>query len=102
MIGTHLQRAYLFNAAGYTCLYCRGSAWDVYAEENGTERPRTLRFEIDHRTTRRRLPDRKGFDPRNLVVACRSCSTIKAEMLKSRFMRELESLTSAVSRKRER
>jgi hypothetical protein len=102
MIGTHLQRAYLFNAAAYTCLYCRRSAWGVYAEENGTERPRTLRFEIDHRTTRRRLPDPKGFDPRNLVVACRSCNTIKAEMLESRFMRELESLTSAVLRKRER
>lgn len=98
-IGSHLQRAFLFNDAGYTCLYCRRSASGVYAEEYENERPRTLRFEIDHRRTRRRLPDQERFDPENLVVACRSCNTIKGEMPERRFMHELESLSSAVLRK---
>lgn len=32
-IGTHIQRAFLFNAVGYRSLYCRRTAWGVYAEE---------------------------------------------------------------------
>ena len=99
-VGSHLQRAFLFNAAGYTCLYCGRTAWGVCAEETGTEPRRTLRFEVDHGTTRRRLPDPARFDPANLVVACRSCNTIKAEMTEGRFRRELESLASAVHRAR--
>ena len=96
-IGLHLQRAFLFNAARYSCVYCGRTAWSVYAEKTGREPRRTLRFEIDHRMTRRRLTDPHRFDPANLVVACRSCNTIKAEMLESRFRRELESLAKAVS-----
>jgi hypothetical protein len=94
----HFQRAFLFNAAGYACTYCRRTAWSVYAEETGEEPRRTLRFEIDHRITRRRLTDPARFDLANLVVACRSCNTIKAEMTEHRFVRELESLASAVHR----
>ena len=94
----HLQRALLLNAAGYTCFYCCRTAWGVYVEAAEGEPRRTLRFEIDHRTTRRRLPDPRAFDPDNLVVACRSCNTIKGEMQESRFRRELQSLASAVCR----
>lgn len=99
-IGLHLLRAFLFNAAAYSCLYCGRTAWDVYSEDTGTEPRRTLRFEIDHRTTRRRLGDPDLFDPANLVVACRSCNTIKGELPEARFRRELESLASAVHRAR--
>ena len=42
--------------------------------------------------TRRRLTDPERFDPRNLVAACRSYNTIKAEMSEERFLRELGSL----------
>lgn len=51
-VGSHLLRAFLLNRAGYSCLYCERTAWNVYYEEAGSEPPRTLRFEIDHRTTR--------------------------------------------------
>ncbi len=96
VIGVHLLRAFLLNRAGYACLYCRGTAWGVHQEDAGSEPPRTLRFEVDHRTTRRRLPHPHRFDLENLVIACRSCNTIKAEMAESRFRRELLSLASAV------
>lgn len=96
-IRERLQRAFLLNAAGYTCLYCGRTAWGVYAEKAGTEPPRTLRFEIDHRTPRREVAgaDQTG----NLVVACRSCNTIKGEMIEERFLAELRSLAAAVERK---
>lgn len=68
----HFQRAFLLNTGAYTCAYCGRTAWDVYAEETGRTDRRTLRFEVDHRITRRRLRDPKKFDPENLVVACRS------------------------------
>jgi 5-methylcytosine-specific restriction endonuclease McrA len=97
-VSTHLQRAFLFNAAGYTCLYCGRSAWGVLGERTGPEPRRTLRFEIDHRTTRRRLAGPERFNPKNLVVACRSCNAVKAEMLETRFRLELESLARAVVR----
>jgi hypothetical protein len=96
----HFQRSYLLNAAGYRCEYCRRSAWDVYAEDTGKEPRRTLRFELDDRITRRRLDDPGRFDPENLVAACRSCNTIKAEMSEGRFLRELESLALGFVRSR--
>ena len=99
-IQTHFQRAFLLNASGYTCPYCRRTAWGVYAEECGGAPGRTLRFEIDHRITRRRLKDPGRFDPKNLVAACRSCNVIKAEMLEHSFLLELASLGRAVNRTR--
>jgi 5-methylcytosine-specific restriction endonuclease McrA len=92
----HLQRAFLLNKGSYTCFYCRRTAWGVYAEESGEATRRTLRFEVDHRRTRRRLPDASRFDAENLVAACRSCNVIKGEMLEQRFLRELKSLSRAV------
>jgi len=90
----HLLRAFLLNKSGYTCKYCSRSAWGVYAEQAGTEPPRTLRFEMDHLTPRRKLTD--PSDPANLVIACRSCNTIKGEMAEGRFRLELKSLAAAV------
>lgn len=95
-VGSHLQRALLLNFAGYTCAYCGRTAWGVYAERVRKEPPRTLRFELDHRITRRRLANPEAFDAKNLVVACRSCNTIKGEMEVGRFFCELESLAAAV------
>ncbi len=92
----HFQRAFLLNAAGYTCAYCHRTAWGVYAEDHDGEPPRTLRFEVDHRKTRRSLTDPEHFDAHNLVAACRSCNVIKAEMPERRFLFELESLSRAV------
>jgi hypothetical protein len=40
-----------------------------------------------------------GSHANNLVVACRSCNTIKGEMTEERFSAELRSLTDAVHRK---
>jgi 5-methylcytosine-specific restriction endonuclease McrA len=99
-IGFHLRRALLFNDAGYTCCYCGRTAWGVYGEQIEGEERRTLRLEIDHRNTRRRLKDSTKFDPKNLVIACRSCNAIKAEMTVDRFLHELDSLASAVVLKR--
>ncbi|MGH9896825.1 MAG: HNH endonuclease, partial [bacterium] len=93
----HFQRALLLNEAGYTCAYCRRSAWGVLDEDTGDQPRRTLRFEVDHETTRRRLRDRNRFDAKNLVIACRSCNTVKAEMRMERFLIELKSLARAVS-----
>jgi len=93
----HFQRALLLSEAGYTCAYCRRSAWSVLAEGAAGQPRRTLRFEIDHQTTRRRLKDRNRFDAQNLVIACRSCNTVKAEMTMERFLIELKSLARAVS-----
>jgi 5-methylcytosine-specific restriction endonuclease McrA len=93
----HLQRAFLLNASGYTCEYCGRTAWGVYTENAGTEPPRTLRFEMDHRTPRRKMTnpdDHLG----SLVIACRSCNTIKGEMPEGRFRLELKSLAAAVHR----
>jgi hypothetical protein len=92
----HFQRALLLNEAGYACAYCRRTAWGVLSEDTGDQPRRTLRFEVDHETTRRRLKDRDVFEARNLVIACRSCNTIKAEMTKERFLIELKSLARAV------
>ena len=92
----HFQRAFLLNASGYKCTYCHRTAWSVFEEKCGHESPRTLRFEIDHYTTRRRLPDPDRFDPGNLVAACRSCNTIKAEMSVERFLAELASLGGSI------
>jgi len=92
----HLLRAFLLNKFGYSCRYCGRSAWGVYGELAGTEAPRTLRFEMDHLTPRRKLAD--PSDPDSLVIACRSCNTIKGEMTKERFWLELRSLASAVQR----
>lgn len=95
----HFQRAFLLNAAGYTCVYCRRSAWSVYGERVPDEAPRTLRFEIDHQTPTRRANSRKAADAiSNLVIACRSCNTIKGEMEKGRFLAELRSLARATQR----
>jgi 5-methylcytosine-specific restriction endonuclease McrA len=94
-LNRHFQRAFLLNAGGYACYYCGRTAWGVYAEEVDGNR-RTLRFEIDHRTTRRRLSDRERFDPGNLVAACRSCNVIKGEMLEEQLRAELSSLAAAV------
>ena len=93
---THFQRAFLLNASGYACPYCRRTAWGVYAEECGSAPRRTLRFEVDHRITRRRLTDPDRFDPKNLVAACRSCNVIKAEMREDSFLLELACLSRAV------
>jgi hypothetical protein len=49
----HLQRAFLLNESGYSCVYCGRTAWGVYADKAEGERPRTLRFEMDHRTPKR-------------------------------------------------
>jgi 5-methylcytosine-specific restriction endonuclease McrA len=92
----HLQRAFLLNKGSYTCFYCRRTDWGVYGEESGEATPRTLRFEVEHRRTRRRLPDPSRFNVENLVAACRSCNAIKGEMLVERFWCELESLSRAV------
>jgi 5-methylcytosine-specific restriction endonuclease McrA len=92
----HFQRAFLLNAAGYRCCYCHRTAWGVYAETRERERPRTLRFEVDHKVTRQRLRDPEQFDPTNLVAACRSCNVIKAELPIERFLEELASLSRAV------
>jgi 5-methylcytosine-specific restriction endonuclease McrA len=97
---THFQRAFLLDAAGYRCPYCQRTAWGVYGEKCKSEAPRTLRFEVDHRTTRQRLKDRNRFDPKNLVTACRSCNVIKAEMTVDRFLFELGSLSRSVQRPR--
>ena len=94
---THFQRAFLLNASGYTCPFCRRTAWGVYAEECEGATRRTLRFEVDHRITRRRLSDPDRFDAKNLVAACRSCNVIKAEMLEDKFLFELASLSRAVN-----
>jgi 5-methylcytosine-specific restriction endonuclease McrA len=94
----HLQRAFMLNASGYTCEYCRRTAWGVYDENAGAEPRRTLRFEMDHRTPRRRMADPNDFNPGNVVIACRSCNTIKGEMPEDRFLLELKSLASAVHR----
>ena len=96
----HLQRAFLLNEQGYACVYCGRTAWGTFAEDTGRESRRTLRFEVDHKTTRRRLPDRDLFDPQNLVIACRSCNTIKAELTPERFEIELRSLARAVVAKK--
>ena len=92
----HFQRALLLNEAGYACHYCGCTAWGVLAEDSGESSKRTLRFEVDHKTTRRRLPDRHQFDAHNLVMACRSCNTVKAEMTIERFLVELKSVAQAV------
>ncbi len=91
----HFQRAFLLNAGGYSCAYCHRTAWGVFEEQCQGESPRTLRFEVDHYTTRGRLADRDGFDPKNLVAACRSCNVIKGEMPASRFLSELASLANS-------
>jgi len=96
----HFQRAFLLNAGGYTCAYCGRTAWGVYEEKCHGELPRTLRFEVDHRTTRGRLEDPSRFDPKNLVAACRSCNVVKGEMSPKRFLAELESLGNAVGQRR--
>jgi len=93
----HFQRAFVLNAGGYACAYCGRTAWEVYEEHYDDESPRTLRFEVDHHITRGRLPDPSRFDPKNLVVACRSCNVIKGEMTVRRFRIELESLAAAVA-----
>lgn len=92
----HLLRAFLLNKSGYACKYCGRSAWGVYAEQAGAEPPRTLRFEMDHLTPRRKLTD--PSDLANLVIACRSCNTIKGEMAEERLRHELKSLAAAVQR----
>jgi hypothetical protein len=46
------------------------------------------------------LDDPERFDAENLVVACRSCNTIKAEMSEEHFLRELESLALGFLRSR--
>jgi 5-methylcytosine-specific restriction endonuclease McrA len=92
----HFQRAFLLNTGGYTCAYCHRTAWGVFAEKCEAELPRTLRFEVDHHTTRGRLADPEVFDPKNLVAACRSCNVIKGEMSVQRFLAELDSLGSAL------
>ena len=97
----HFQRAFLLNASGYRCEYCGRSAREVFDEETGIEPRRTLRFEIDHRMTRRRIQNPDRFDPKNLVIACRSCNTIKAEMPEARFLQELKSLALAVAAQRQ-
>jgi 5-methylcytosine-specific restriction endonuclease McrA len=97
----HFQRAFLLNEAGYRCQYCGRSAHGVFDEDTGTEPRRTLRFEVDHRTTRRRILDPHRFDPHNLVIACRSCNTIKAEMTEAQFLIELQSLAMAILRHHE-
>ena len=94
----HFQRAFLLNAAGYTCTYCHRTAWGVFEEKCEGELPRTLRFEVDHQTTRGRLADPNRFDPENLVAACRSCNVVKGEMPVSRFLSELKSLGGSVQR----
>lgn len=91
----HFQRAFLLDAAGYTCAYCHRTAWGVFEEKCEGELPRTLRFEVDHHTTRGRLTDRDRFDPENLVAACRSCNVIKGEMPVNRFLAELASLSGS-------
>jgi 5-methylcytosine-specific restriction endonuclease McrA len=78
-------------------VYCGRTAWGVYSEKAGAEPPRTLRFEIDHRTPRRKMAG--VDDSNNLVVACRSCNTIKGEMTEERFLAELRSLAAAADRK---
>jgi 5-methylcytosine-specific restriction endonuclease McrA len=93
----HFQRAALLDAAGYACPYCRRTAWGVYSEDSEHEPRRTLRFEVDHRETRRRLKAPDTFDPKNLVAACRSCNVIKAEMSERRFRAELRSLSRSVA-----
>ena len=93
-----LQRALLLNESGYACVYCHRTAWGVYAEHAAKEPPRTLRFEIDHRTPKRKKTDEDDLKSGNLVVACRSCNTIKGEMDESRFVHELQSLAGAVHR----
>ena len=92
----HFQRAFLFNRAGYSCRYCRRTAWNVYDEDTDPQPRRTLRFEIDHLVPKRKTADRTQFDSGNLVVACRSCNTIKGEMAEDRFLIELRSLGCAV------
>ena len=91
------RRAFLFNRDGYSCQYCGRTVWGVLAEETGQEPRRALRLELDHRVSRRRTPEPDRFDPRNLVVACRSCNAIKGEMRERRFLIELRSLAGAVS-----
>ena len=82
----------MLNRDGYTCVYCRRTAWDVYRELGAT-----LRFELDHRTAKSRLGNaRDDFVPKNVVTACRSCNVIKGQMTPDHFRRELQSLASAV------
>jgi hypothetical protein len=95
----HFQRAYLLNQAGYRCRYCGRTAWGVYAQGSSKMR-RTLRFEVDHRITRRRLKQPTEFDLSNLSAICRSCNVIKAEMPEDRFLEELESLAASYCRSR--
>jgi hypothetical protein len=89
----HIRKAVVWNRDGYTCRYCRRTAWSVYAESG-----RTLRFELDHSTARSRLIDCNDFDLANIVTACRSCNLIKGQMELQPFLAELRSLAQAVIR----
>ena len=93
-----LSRAFLLNESRYTCIYCQRTAWGVYGEAYPDERPRTLRFELDHRTPRRKMAKIDEISPGDLVIACRSCNTLKGEMTEARFLSELRSLAAAVQR----
>ena len=91
----HFWRALLLNRDGYTCHYCRRSAWGVYEESVGK---RTLRLELDHRIAKAQSPEQSDFAPSNITVACRSCNVLKGQMTIERFWAELHSLTQAVVR----
>lgn len=87
-----LRKAAVLNSAGYTCRWCRRTAWDVFKNEG-----RTLRFEMDHRQARSRIANCNDFDMRNIVAACRSCNVIKGQMEEGPFWKELMSLAAAVT-----
>lgn len=89
-------RALLLNRDGYTCQYCRRTAWGVLAESN---QERTLRFELDHKLPKPPAAAADEFAAGNLVAACRSCIAVKGQMDESRFRREIESLAVAVLHK---
>jgi 5-methylcytosine-specific restriction endonuclease McrA len=88
-----LWRAILLNRDCYTCCYCRRTAWDTHRELGAT-----LRFELDHKRAKSRLPQRDDFDLRNICAACRSCNVIKGQMPANGFLRELQSLARATLR----
>jgi 5-methylcytosine-specific restriction endonuclease McrA len=88
-----LWRAILLNRDCYTCCYCRRTAWDTHRELGAT-----LRFELDHKRAKARLPQRDDFDLRNICAACRSCNVIKGQMQAGGFLRELQSLARATLR----
>jgi len=86
-------RAFVLNRDGYTCHYCRRTAWEAHSELGAVPR-----FEHDHTRAKARLGVRRNdFSLKNIVLACRSCNVIKGQMTLRQFKRELASLARSIA-----